>query len=200
MGREEGVETLVEASQRAQAYGLQVAIEHFRRRKAHGCGGVLVWQLNEPWPAISWALVDFFRQPKPSYYAAKQLFSPVLVSVEYPLAPYQSGDQFHGDVWVINDGHEALHGCQPMVSLWTGGLLSAEPFLRTVDIPADSAEMVGRVQWTLPRGSGWRLSCSVAHEGHIVTRNEYDLSAHDGIEPTLRQRLGEWLRGLASPL
>jgi beta-mannosidase len=199
-GRKETVETLVEASQRAQAYGLQIAIEHFRRRRAHGCGGVLIWQLNEPWPAISWALVDFFRQPKPSYYAAKQLFSPVLVSVEYPLAQYESGDRFYGDVWVINDGPEALYGCQLAVSLWSEDVLSAEPFQRPVNIPADSAEMVDRVQWTLPHGSSWRLSCSVTHEGRIVSRNEYDVSTHDGIQPTLRQRLRAWLGGLASPL
>jgi beta-mannosidase len=159
-----------------------------------------VWQLNEPWPAISWALVDFLRQPKPSYFAAKRLFNPVIVSVDYPLVLYESGDRFQGDVWVINDGPEALHGCQLEVALWSGDSQAGEPLQRRVDIPADSAEVVGHVQWTLPRGSGWRLSCSVTHEGHIVTRNEYDLSAHDGIQPTLRQRLRARFGGLASPL
>jgi beta-mannosidase len=198
--QDESLEAMVEASQRAQAYGLQIAIEHFRRRKARGCGGVLVWQFNEPWPAISWALVDFFRQPKPSYHAVKALFSPVLVSMEYPLACYSSGDGFYGDVWIINDGPASLSGCQVEVSLWCGDTLSAEPFQLPVDIPAGSAEVAGRVQWTLPPGGGWRLSCSVEHEGRIVTWNEYDLGAHDGIQPTARQRFRSWLGGLANPV
>jgi beta-mannosidase len=32
-------------------------------------GGVLVWQLNDCWPTMSWALVDYHLVKKPSFYA-----------------------------------------------------------------------------------------------------------------------------------
>jgi beta-mannosidase len=43
-----GLEEWIEASQRAQAHALQVAIEHFRRRK-YRTSGVAIWQLNDTW-------------------------------------------------------------------------------------------------------------------------------------------------------
>ncbi|OHF00516.1 glycosyl hydrolase family 2 [Colletotrichum orchidophilum] len=34
-----------------------------------GCGGALVWQLNDCWPTISWAIVDYWLVRKPAFYA-----------------------------------------------------------------------------------------------------------------------------------
>ncbi|KAF9874650.1 glycosyl hydrolase family 2 [Colletotrichum karsti] len=34
-----------------------------------GCGGVLVWQLNDCWPTVSWAVVDYWLVRKPAFYA-----------------------------------------------------------------------------------------------------------------------------------
>ncbi|NIV37488.1 MAG: glycoside hydrolase family 2 protein, partial [Anaerolineae bacterium] len=84
-GSEPDLDDLIEASQRAQAQALQIGIEHYRRAKARGGGGVLVWQLNEPWPAISWAMIDHYRKPKTAYAVVRRLMNPVLVSLEYPL-------------------------------------------------------------------------------------------------------------------
>lgn len=38
------------------------------------CGGVLFWQLNEWWPGMSWAIVEYDGTPKPAYYVLKELF------------------------------------------------------------------------------------------------------------------------------
>ena len=70
------LEAFVDASQRAQAIGLQVAIEHLRRKK-YACSGSVVWQLNEPWPAISWSLVDYLWHPKPAYQAVRRAYDPL---------------------------------------------------------------------------------------------------------------------------
>lgn len=45
------------------------------------CGGVLVWQLNDCWPTMSWAVVDYYLIPKPAYYAIKRAMKPVDVGV-----------------------------------------------------------------------------------------------------------------------
>jgi beta-mannosidase len=198
-GQESDLPAFVQASQQAQAHALQIAVEHHRRRKAHGGGGILIWQLNEPWPAISWALVDHARQPKPAYEKVKQLFTPLLISLAYPLRCFQAGDELACDVWVINDLHRALDGCEAEVMLWDDAGVLAERRYLEVDVAATSAKRAARLSWTLPPGNDWRLSCELRHDGQTLSANEYDLGIHDGIQPILSQRIWAWLSGIVVP-
>lgn len=191
--QETSVEAFVQASQRAQAYGLQIAIEHYRRSKAKGCSGALVWQLNEPWPAISWALVSFYRELKPAYELVKRMFSPVLVSVNYALEHYHAGDPFNAEVWIINDGGNPLPACHLEVTLLDQGGQPVDRSVHTLEVAADSATIVGRIKWTLPEGDGWWVVCRLEQAGRLVAENEYDLAVHDGLGPSLGQRLWQWL-------
>ncbi len=167
--------------------------------EGRGCGGVLVWQLNEPWPAISWALIDFYRQPKPAYDVVKRLFSPLLVSVEYALKSYQPGDDLSGTVWLVNDRGEAMRGCDVEVVLWDGQGRQVERWAQTADLAAYSAVSTGSLRWTLPPGGGWQLTCCLAQDGRILSSNEYDLTAYDGLGPSPWQRFWAWLTGLVTP-
>lgn len=196
---ETSLEAFVAASQRAQAHGLQIAIEHYRRRKAQGCGGVLIWQFNEPWPAISWALLGHCRNPKPSYETVKRLFTPLLVSIAYPLRRYQSGDTLNGEVWIVNDLAKVLPGCHLEVILDDGTGQALYNLARTVDVTADSAEIVGGFCWPLPPGATWRLTCQLIQDNQLLAKNEYDIAVHDDISPTLQQRLWAWLSDLVTP-
>jgi beta-mannosidase len=195
-GRGVSLDDFCQASQRAQAHGLQIAIEHYRRRKAEGCGGALVWQLNEPWPAISWALIDFFREPKPAYDLVRRVFNPVLISANYALRRYRAGDPLSAEVWIVNDGEDPLSDCRLEVTLLDGTGQAVSRLVDRLDVAADSAEIAGRLRWTLPEGDGWRLVCRLEQRGKLVTENEYDLTVHDGLRPSLGQRL--WQR-LISP-
>ena len=193
------LDEFIQASQRAQAHALQIAVEHYRRAKARGGGGVLIWQLNEPWPAISWALIDFYRQPKAAYAVVRRLMNPVLISLEYPLRHYRAGDELAIGIWVVNDLHQQLPGCDLEVTLWAGNREALERHSQVLEIVADSANEVGRVDWTLPPDSGWRLTCELSQEGLTLAVNEYDLTVHDDISPMARQRLRSWLRGFVVP-
>ncbi|KAF2641045.1 glycoside hydrolase [Massarina eburnea CBS 473.64] len=46
------------------------------------CGGVLVWQLNDCWPTMSWAVVDYYQLPKAGYYAIKRALEPITINVQ----------------------------------------------------------------------------------------------------------------------
>lgn len=189
----------VRASQQAQAMGLQIGIEHYRRLKAAGCGGVLIWQLNEPWPAISWALLDFYRQPKPAYALVKRLFRPVLISLDYPLQRYRAGDRLSSDVWLINDLQEDLPGCR--VRAWCQDASGRELFRfeGTVDGAACSAAPIGQLTGVLTGEGPWALQCQVWQGGRLLADNSYDLAAVDLLKPTWTQRAWSWLSSLATP-
>jgi beta-mannosidase len=193
------LEAFVSAGQRAQAYALQIAIEHYRRGKARGGGGVLVWQLNEPWPAISWALLDYFRCTKPAYHEVRRLLAPLLISLHYPLKRYKAGDVLSGDVWVVNDVYQALGSCQVEVILWDEAGQITERSVQLADVAPDSAGPVGHIHWVLSPGSSWRLTCALLRGDQILASNEYDLSVHDGVQPTRSQRLRAWLSSVVVP-
>ncbi len=127
---------LIEASQQAQATGLQLAIEHMRRKPR--TGGVLIWQFNEPLPAISWAVLDYFRRPKLAVEGLKNWFNPVLVSVDFSAGKlWRAGDVFSGAVWVVNDTAQAVGGrCRVRLD-------GSDIFSQTVTAPAHSSVRVG---------------------------------------------------------
>ncbi len=64
-----------------QAEGLRFAIEHYRRRK-FDCAGSIIWQHNDCWPCISWAIVDYDLNPKAGWYYARRAYAPIALSLK----------------------------------------------------------------------------------------------------------------------
>lgn len=69
----------VETSMAVQAEGLKFGIEHYRRRQPH-TSGTLVWQLDDPWPGLSWSVLDHDLEPKAGYWFLQRVYHPVLTS------------------------------------------------------------------------------------------------------------------------
>ncbi|KRC82470.1 beta-mannosidase [Sphingomonas sp. Root241] len=73
---------LVYLTQVNQAQAIDMAARHHR-----GCRpvtlGSLYWQLNDTWPAISWASVDYDGQWKLLHYAARRFFAPQAIVAEH---------------------------------------------------------------------------------------------------------------------
>ncbi len=74
-------ETLIYASQLLSGEAIKYGVEHFRRNRGR-CMGTLYWQLNDCWPVISWASIDYCGRWKALHYFAKRFFAPVLLSCE----------------------------------------------------------------------------------------------------------------------
>ena len=74
-------DTLIYASQLLSGEAIRYGVEHFRRNRGR-CMGTLYWQLNDCWPVISWASVDYYGRWKALHYYAKRFFAPVLLSCE----------------------------------------------------------------------------------------------------------------------
>ena len=64
-------------TQEAQATMMRYAVEVYRRRMFETSGS-LIWQYNEPWPAVTFSLVDFFGRPKAAYYWVRHVHAPVI--------------------------------------------------------------------------------------------------------------------------
>ena len=69
------------ASQLLQGEAIRYGVEHFRRNRGR-CMGAIYWQLNDCWPVISWASIDYTGRWKALHYYAKRFFAPVMISCQ----------------------------------------------------------------------------------------------------------------------
>jgi beta-mannosidase len=97
----EDFEKYVYASQNIGGHIMAYSVEHFRRLTGR-CMGILVWQLNDCWPAVSWAGVDYYGRWKAQQYYLKRAFAPVMVSAQ--------DKGFRVGLYVNNDRPENIKG------------------------------------------------------------------------------------------
>lgn len=81
----DSLRTFAHLTQVMQADAMSWAYKSWRRNWGSAgkrkCGGVLAWQLNDCWPTISWAIVDYYLVKKPAYYAIARSLQPLAVGV-----------------------------------------------------------------------------------------------------------------------
>jgi beta-mannosidase len=77
------------ATQVIQARAVSAGVEWLRTRER--CGGVVIWQLNDCWPAISWSAIDSAGIEKPLWYALRRSFAPRLATIQ-PIHPGPTHD------------------------------------------------------------------------------------------------------------
>jgi hypothetical protein len=75
------------------------------------CGGVAFWQLSEPWPAVSWAVIDRAGRPKAAYDMLRRAYQPILVAARFPWRRYAAGNLFRAEIWLVNDGAAGWKAC-----------------------------------------------------------------------------------------
>ncbi|MBI4788725.1 MAG: hypothetical protein HY782_16970 [Chloroflexi bacterium] len=164
--------SFVAATQRAQAFGLQIAIEHMRRRKGE-TSGVAVWQFNDAWPAISWSVVDYYGQPKRAYTELRRLYSPVFVSFDYTFKRRRAGQTVHGDLWLINDL------CRAFDDVELAAYLNEQQIcVRRVSLAPDSAARLDALDMRLVEGEN-TLRLELRERERVLSDHTYDLNFCD---------------------
>jgi beta-mannosidase len=69
------------ACQLQQAQAVRFGVEHMRSLEPTNAG-ILIWQLNDDWPVVSWAAVDYSGRRKPLWYASRKCFEPVFATIQ----------------------------------------------------------------------------------------------------------------------
>ncbi|HBN84632.1 MAG TPA: hypothetical protein DDZ89_12385 [Clostridiales bacterium] len=74
----------IDSLQKYVKYGQATHVEMMRaefesaRRDFPNNGGTMMWMFNDCWPTSNWSIIDYSKNPKPSYYAAKRACAPLL--------------------------------------------------------------------------------------------------------------------------
>jgi len=76
----DGVDRFFYLSQLNQALAIKHAIASWRPIRER-CGGMLIWQLNDNWPATSWSTVEYGGKWKQAQYVMKRGYAPVSVYI-----------------------------------------------------------------------------------------------------------------------
>ena len=76
-GEIDSLETYTKYGQATHIEMMRCEFESARRDRPNN-GGTMVWMFNDCWPTSNWSIIDYYRQPKPSYYAAKRACAPLL--------------------------------------------------------------------------------------------------------------------------
>ncbi|MBZ0293830.1 MAG: hypothetical protein K8L99_14790, partial [Anaerolineae bacterium] len=127
-------EATVWLSQILQGMAMKYAVEHWRRHMPRTMG-TLYWQLNDCWPAPSWASVDYKGNWKALHYMAKRFYAPLLVSgVEDPATGSVA-------VYVNSDRQKALSGIVRW-TLTTAGGATIETGEQTITTPVNGSAKV----------------------------------------------------------
>lgn len=174
---DQGLAAAIEQSQRSQAAGLQAGIEACRLRRgpgaAHPCGGVAFWQFNEPWPAVSWSVVDHAGRPKAAYAMLCRAYQPVLIAARFAWRRYRAGDAFRAEIWLVNDGPETWEECRAAAAIDTHIVWQGEG----CTLAGGSAARVGGFTARLATPPG-RLDLTLTVQGRPLAANTYDLGVH----------------------
>lgn len=146
--------------QKYQAFLCKFAAERFRTLKFNPTGGMVHFMFVDCHPAITWSIVDYYRNPKLAYWAMKQAFNPTHVCIDLDgnyqkyrySAMFKAGGQFKAPLHIVND---SLKAPKEAVLKWsiTGSegkeVLSGS---KQVSIPAYDEEALKchEIVWNIP--------------------------------------------------
>lgn len=103
------IDEFIENSQNYQAELLKEAIHYYRRKKFSGINGIFQFMFIDCWESITWSVIDYFGEKKKGFFALKDAFSPLLLSINLLQNIYSNlSKKFNIEMWIINDLHEYI--------------------------------------------------------------------------------------------
>ena len=109
------------ACQLQQAQALRFGVEYMRSIEPVNAGA-LIWQLNDDWPVVSWAAVDYDGHRKPLWYASRGFFAPRLATIQPRVSDRAREDMDWEGVKVAGYDHLALvvlnDTLEPVSTVW----------------------------------------------------------------------------------
>ncbi len=153
IGEPEYLERFIKDSQEYQALFIQYHTEYYRLHKYAPCNGAHLFCFNDCWPAITWAVVDYDRKPKPGYFSLQRSMAPCQTLLKLPdtFQPEETvaGKPIPIPVWIVNDLKKNYHDivCEVRILCEMIEKSNKELFCKEFrqTIPEDSIVEIGEV-------------------------------------------------------
>ncbi len=161
-------------SQAYQSHLLQYATECYRRAKYTKVTGIFQFDFCDPWPAVTWSVVDYWRNPKPALEALRRSMQPVLPCFRLP-ENIKTGKATLVSFCIVNDLAQTFPDATCAWVLEGGrGKIASATF--PVEIPADG--ITSETHVTLPplTPGKYKLAVNITAESKILGENRYELT------------------------
>jgi len=108
--RGNSIDEFISNSQNYQAELIKEAIHYYRRKKFQGISGIFQFMFIDCWESITWSVIDYFGEKKKGFYALKEAFNPILLSVNLRQDIYSNlSKKLNLEFWIINDLHQEFN-------------------------------------------------------------------------------------------
>jgi beta-mannosidase len=132
-----------------QAHAVRFGVEHYRSLTPHNTGTIM-WQLNDNWPVVSWAAVDFAGHRKPLWHSLRDAYAPRLATLQPRPSEESYANAWEGVVpefdqlalVLVNDTGEAYSGSFTVTREAFDGTVLAKAVVDARVDPRDGATIV----------------------------------------------------------
>ena len=160
-----------EAAWAYQAMLVRRHIETLRRLKYRPAGGFCLHFFADSHPAVSTALLDWQRWPKPAYEALAKACQPIIMVADRLPAELTPGDELSIGVHLVSDRREPVAGLHAEAILeWPGG---SQTWGWEGAVGRDECVLVGTLHWRVPDASG-PAALHLRLTGPVEASNRYD--------------------------
>lgn len=177
----DSLESFVEATQIAQGTVIQYALETYRRRKPKMSGVALCHFITHV-PDIKWGVVDYYGEKKRSFEYLKRTYQPLLPSLAFEKRRWNAGEEFHGELWVVNDFQAPYDKLTLEWEVFYQGQSTGRKDVVQINVEADSSSHYTDVSWLLPQDAEGNFEVHTVlrdDAGNKLANNEYLLLVGD---------------------
>jgi beta-mannosidase len=125
---------------------MKYSVEHFRGDSSY-CRGLILWQLNDCWPVVSWSGIDYYGRWKALQYFIRRFYAPVLLIVEYPAELPAEGAESRITLKLCNDRPDAVKAAVTWRLRETSGAVLRDGEI-AVTVPAGETSVCGNLDFS----------------------------------------------------
>lgn len=179
----ETIEEFIQNSQTYQANLIKFAIENYRRAKYLPMQGVFYGMFADPWPSISFSVLDYERKPKLGYKTLQSAMQPVLPSI-FPSKPagldgvswvYEHQGDLSIALWVVNDTNKTFSNAKLSWQIVTASDQRETLGEILVDVAPDSSKRFWTVSTDKVSVGAFKLEVTLSNlDGLVLGENEFN--------------------------
>lgn len=173
----DSLEAFIASSQEYQNRVIQYGTEMYRRHKYERIKGVIHFMLVDPWPAVTWSVLDYWRRPKPSFYQLRAAMQPILVTADLTgTVPLTRPLQFN--LCVVNDYLRSFLHTTCRWALLNAANEQVDAGRHNFSLAPDAVTETVTVTSKVLLPGPYRLSLTLhTNKGQLLSQNAYQFTA-----------------------